>query len=47
MPDDKTIVFHLDVPIGDFDYRAAMPAAGPIPEEVAGCFTKAASTAAS
>jgi peptide/nickel transport system substrate-binding protein len=40
-PDDKTIVFHLTQPIGDFDYRVAMPAAGPMPEEVAGCFTKA------
>jgi peptide/nickel transport system substrate-binding protein len=40
-PDDKTIVFHLTQPLGDFNYRVAMPAAGPIPEEVAGCFTKA------
>ena len=41
VPDDKTIVFHLTQPIGDFDHRR-LPAAGPIPEEVAGCFTKAA-----
>jgi peptide/nickel transport system substrate-binding protein len=41
VPDDKTITFHLTQPIGDFNYRVAMPAAGPIPEEVAGCFTKA------
>ena len=40
-PDDKTIVFHLDKPAGDFLYRLAMPAAGPIPEEVTKCFTKA------
>ncbi len=40
-PDDKTIVFTLTAPTGDFDYRVALPAAGPIPEEVAGCFTKA------
>ena len=39
-PDDKTIVFHLDRPAGDFLYRIAMPAAGPIPEEVTDCFTK-------
>jgi peptide/nickel transport system substrate-binding protein len=40
-PDDKTIIFHLTQPLGDFNYRVAMPAAGPIPEEVANCFTKA------
>jgi peptide/nickel transport system substrate-binding protein len=40
-PDDKTIVFHLTEPAGDFLYRVAMAAAGPIPEEVAKCFTKA------
>jgi peptide/nickel transport system substrate-binding protein len=39
-PDDKTIVFHLKEPAGDFVYRLAMAAAGPIPEEVAGCFKK-------
>ncbi len=37
-PDPKTIIFHLTVPTGDFRYRLAMPAAGPIPQEVAGCF---------
>jgi peptide/nickel transport system substrate-binding protein len=37
-PDDKTIVFHLTEPTGDFLYRVAMPAAGPIPREVAKCF---------
>jgi peptide/nickel transport system substrate-binding protein len=40
-PDDKTIVFHLTEPTGDFLFRLAMPAAGPIPEEVAKCATKA------
>jgi peptide/nickel transport system substrate-binding protein len=40
-PDPKTIVFHLTQKTGDFLYRLAMPAAGPIPEEVAKCFTKA------
>jgi len=40
-PDDKTIVFNLTQPTGDFLNRVAMPATGPIPEEVAKCFTKA------
>jgi peptide/nickel transport system substrate-binding protein len=40
-PDDQTIVFHLTKPTGDFNYRLAMPAAGPIPQEVAGCHKKA------
>ena len=40
-PDDKTIVFHLTQPLGDFNYRLAMPATAPSPEEVAGCFSKA------
>ena len=40
-PDDKTITFTLEKPTGDFLYRLAMPAAGPIPQEVAKCFTKA------
>jgi peptide/nickel transport system substrate-binding protein len=40
-PDDSTIIFHLNKPTGDFLYRLAMPAAAPMPEEVAGCFTKA------
>ncbi len=39
-PDARTIVFNLTAPTGDFRYRLAMPAAGPIPREVAGCFTK-------
>jgi peptide/nickel transport system substrate-binding protein len=40
-PDDQTITFHLEKPTGDFNYRLSMPAAGPIPEEVAKCSTKA------
>lgn len=40
-PDDKTIVFTLTEPSGDFLNRVAMPAAAPQPEEVAGCFDKA------
>ncbi len=40
-PDDKTIEFKLTAPTGDFPYRLAMPATGPMPEEVAGCFKKA------
>jgi peptide/nickel transport system substrate-binding protein len=38
-PDDKTIVFKLTVPTGDFRYRLSMPATGPIPQEVGSCFT--------
>ncbi|MBA2616470.1 MAG: hypothetical protein H0U90_11970 [Actinobacteria bacterium] len=41
VPDDRTIVFKLTEPTGDFLFRVGMPATGPIPEEVAGCFTKA------
>jgi peptide/nickel transport system substrate-binding protein len=37
-PNASTVVFHLTRPTGDFLYRLAMPAAGPIPHEVAGCF---------
>ncbi|HEY7875918.1 MAG TPA: ABC transporter substrate-binding protein [Actinomycetota bacterium] len=40
-PDDRTIVFHLVEPAGDFLYRMAMPAAGPIPREVGECFEQA------
>jgi peptide/nickel transport system substrate-binding protein len=40
-PDDSTITFKLTEPTGDFLYRLAMPAAKPMPKEVAGCFTKA------
>lgn len=45
-PDDQTIVFHLQQPTGDFLYRLAMPATAPMPEEVAGCFKRAGTTAA-
>ena len=37
-PDDRTIVFHLTKPTGDFLFRMGMPATGPIPEEVGRCF---------
>jgi peptide/nickel transport system substrate-binding protein len=37
-PNAKTIVFNLTQPTGDFLFRVAMPAAGPIPKEIAGCF---------
>jgi peptide/nickel transport system substrate-binding protein len=40
-PDDKTIIFTLERPTGDLLYRLAMPAATPMPPEVAGCFTAA------
>ncbi len=40
-PDEQTIVFHLTRPAGDFVHMLAMPAAGPIPEEVASCFMRA------
>jgi peptide/nickel transport system substrate-binding protein len=40
-PDDKTLVIKLKQPVGDFLYRMAMPATGPIPEEVAKCHTNA------
>jgi peptide/nickel transport system substrate-binding protein len=37
-PNVSTIVFNLIRPTGDFLYRMAMPATGPIPVEVAKCF---------
>jgi len=40
-PNDHTIVFHLRHPAGDFAERLALPAAAPVPMEVAGCFSKA------
>ena len=40
-PDDKTIIFKLTTPTGDFLYRVAMPATAPIPEEVAKCHPQA------
>jgi peptide/nickel transport system substrate-binding protein len=40
-PDDKTIVFELTRLAPEFEFLMAMPAAGPMPEEVAGCFAEA------
>ena len=36
--DDKTIVFKLTKPVGDFNLRMSMPATAPIPSEVGDCF---------
>ncbi len=38
-PNDQTVVFHLTAPTPDFLYRLSLPATGPIPAEVAKCFT--------
>jgi peptide/nickel transport system substrate-binding protein len=40
-PNSKTISFTLAKPVGDFLFSMAMPASGPIPKEVAKCFTQA------
>lgn len=37
-PNAKTVVFNLTQPAGDFPYRLTMPAAAPMPREVASCF---------
>src|SRR5690349_14386259 len=37
-PNNKTIVFHLTKPTGDFNLRMSMPATAPIPSEVGNCF---------
>lgn len=37
-PNATTIVFNLTQPTGDFLYRMAMPATGPMPAEVTNCF---------
>jgi peptide/nickel transport system substrate-binding protein len=37
-PDNKTIVFHLTKPTGDFNLRMSMPATAPIPPEVGACY---------
>jgi peptide/nickel transport system substrate-binding protein len=42
-PDDRTIVFRLTRPTGDFLYRLAMPATAPFPVELGRCFTDAGS----
>ncbi len=36
-PDDRTIVFRLTEPRGDFPFAFSLPATAPIPEEVARC----------
>lgn len=38
-PNAHTITFHLTTPTPDFLYRLSLPATGPIPKEVAKCFT--------
>jgi peptide/nickel transport system substrate-binding protein len=40
-PDESTISITTTDPVGDFLYRLAMPAAGPIPREIGECFEKA------
>src|SRR3954453_1995440 len=40
-PNSKTLVINLTAPSGDLLYRMAMPGTGPIPSEVAKCFTGA------
>jgi peptide/nickel transport system substrate-binding protein len=37
-PNATTIVFKLTKPVGDFLYRLMLPAAAPVPKEVAECF---------
>ncbi|MGH3343959.1 MAG: ABC transporter substrate-binding protein [Carbonactinosporaceae bacterium] len=32
-PDDKTIVFHLNQPVADFNYAVTFPLFGPVPED--------------
>jgi peptide/nickel transport system substrate-binding protein len=44
-PDPKTIVFNLSEPVGDWDYRMAMPAAAPVPEKYATKFDSEKSSA--
>jgi peptide/nickel transport system substrate-binding protein len=44
-PDPKTIVFNLSEPVGDWDYRMAMPAAAPVPEKYATKFDSEESSA--
>jgi peptide/nickel transport system substrate-binding protein len=38
--DDKTIVFHLTEPAGDWDFRMAMPATSPVPRAAAEQYDK-------
>lgn len=37
-PDDKTIIFNLTEPAGDWPYRMAMPASAPVPKDFAAEF---------
>ncbi len=39
-PDDKTIIFHLTEPTGDWPFRMAMPASAPVPKTYAEQFDK-------
>jgi peptide/nickel transport system substrate-binding protein len=39
-PDDQTIVFNLSKPVGDWDFRMAMPAASPVPRAAAEKYDK-------
>ncbi|MHB8511205.1 MAG: ABC transporter substrate-binding protein [Actinomycetota bacterium] len=39
-PDDTTIVFKLDKPVGDFPFRLTLAATAPMPHEVSDCFKK-------
>lgn len=38
-PNSRTITFHLTTPTPDFLFRMSLPATGPIPNEVAKCFS--------
>src|SRR3712207_5282925 len=40
-PDDKTIIFHLTEPAGDWPLRMGMPATSPTPESWASKYDKA------
>lgn len=40
-PDDKTIIFHLTEPAGDWPFRMAMPASAPVPAAYAASFDAA------
>lgn len=39
-PDDKTLIFNLTEPVGDFGFRLSMPAISPVPREYARRFDK-------
>ena len=40
-PDDKTLVFHLTQPVGDWPYRLSMPAISPTPRDYVSKFDRA------